>query len=296
MPMLASFGGGSARSFGMGASAAAEFYIDNVSQGAMTSGSTFNIEYTGATRLITVSSTTTFNLYAWGAGGAGTRRNFSKEGGGGGYSKGTMTLNRGTNYICLVGQRGSYEAVSGIAPPVFGGGGGGAGVSVSAQYDAQGGGGYSGLFIGTVSHANAALIAGGGGSASGAVSKGGGGGGTVGLDAADAATRGGSGGSGSAGGAGWPAGSALQGGTSTSGSGGGGGYYGGGAGKIITRAGAGGGGSSYLSVNITNASTTSGTTGGVAADPDGNKPSGIGDGGANSQSSNGDGYFIFVVV
>ena len=172
-----------------------------------------------------------FTLTAAGAGGA-TSISRSVSGGAGGLSQGTFTFLAGQTYTLVVG---------------------------------AGGGGYTGLFLGSVSQANAIIIAGGGGGGANDPAVGGAGGGTTGGNSGNAGPRGGFGGTQSAGGSGGgSSGSALAGGSgSTSGgAAGGGGYFGGGGGtpfNICCDDGAGGGGSGYIHPTLlTSAVTTQG--------------------------------------
>ena len=172
-----------------------------------------------------------FTLTAAGAGGA-TSISRSVSGGAGGLSQGTFTFLAGQTYTLVVG---------------------------------AGGGGYTGLFLGSVSQANAIIIAGGGGGGANDPAVGGAGGGTTGGNSGNAGPRGGFGGTQSAGGSGGgSSGSALAGGSgSTSGgAAGGGGYFGGGGGTPFNGCcadGAGGGGSGYIHPTLlTSAVTTQG--------------------------------------
>jgi hypothetical protein len=170
-------------------------------------------------------------LTAAGAGGA-TSISRSVSGGAGGLSQGTFTFLAGQTYTLVVG---------------------------------AGGGGYTGLFLGSASQANAIIIAGGGGGGANDPAVGGAGGGTTGGNSGNAGPRGGFGGTQSAGGGGGgSSGSALAGGSgSTSGgAAGGGGYFGGGGGNpfpICCADGGGGGGSGYIHPTLlTGAVTTQG--------------------------------------
>lgn len=209
---------------------------------------------------VTVATATPMFFKVWGAGGGSSSS--SNSGGRGGYAEGFITLQPNTTYKVVVGgpgQTGNWNlGVAGGSP----GGGGLCGRANSGTSWRGSGGGYSGVFVGTETHANSLLIAGGGG---GGASAGGNGGGTTGgAGSADGNGGGGGGGTQTAGGArgttganyasGNTAGSALTGGiggfainTNYSGAGGGGGYYGGGGGGgNNTAGGSGGGGSGYL--------------------------------------------------
>ena len=264
---------------------------DLSSQGALTLniGNTYDIASAGADISLVI--------HLWGAGGSGGRSpgNPGGEptagGGGGGYATGTMTFASGTTYKAVVGNaKGNTvdaspwgePAASGnpISPPYNG-----PNPWVPTGYYLMNSGGYSGIFVTSVSAPNARLMAGGGGSGGlndGGTQGGGGGGGGGGTTGADGGggTGGysgppnGAGGTQPAGGAGGPsphtngsAGSSLAGGqggargpSGAAGGGGGSGWYGGGGGagqtSINTDGGGGGGGSSYIHPSITGGSTT----------------------------------------
>ena len=201
----------------------------------------------------------TIEMYAWGGGGGGSP-NLS-VGGGGGAAYGTMSVYTATSYTVVVGGAGLCQgpnAGPGTAPA------GGGGLPGSLGYGGQGGG-YSGIFNGSASQANALLIAGGGGGGGydSPAGYGGAGGGTTGQNG----TGGGAGSGGTqSGSAGYAAGSALQGGTANTsdgggGGGGGGGYWGGGAGGngSPTDSSAGGGSGYYNPSSVTSATLTTGT-------------------------------------
>jgi hypothetical protein len=199
-------------------------------------------------------------VYAWGGGGAGAGATGS-TGGGGAYVRARVPVVGGETLTVVVGGGGNKKA--------------------GDSSHGSGGAGYSGLFRGSVSQANALVVAGGGGGTL-HCSGGGGGGAPNGLDGITGATAGGCGtsqpysgrgGSTTAGGAAGyhvsgaapGAGAALSGGTGGDGSGGyspvafgggagggiggggGGGYWGGGGGGHHggVSAGGGGGGSSF---------------------------------------------------
>ena len=189
-----------------------------------------------------------------------------KNGGKGGSVSGNIKFESGVSYVLEVGKVGSQNGTVGVGSGGTGGANGGSG------------GGYTGLFRGSVSQANALLIAGGGGGGSGGITTtglgnaGGFGGGVEGgtakgpsglLDGAGGGTQIGGGRKGPAsldgtGGITNTSGGDLEGGTGESnilysGGGGGGGYYGGGGGRgdIDTDPGSwgGGGGSGFISTN-----------------------------------------------
>lgn len=97
----------------------------------------------------------------WGGGGGGGRPggwSFGADGGAGGYSWGWVTnVSSGATLILQVGGGGALGGTSATFP------GGGFVVGGGDNRYGSAGGGYSGLFLGSVSQANAMLIAGGGG-------------------------------------------------------------------------------------------------------------------------------------
>lgn len=276
--------------------------------------------YTGAAQTYTVpAGVTSINVWLWGAGGAGGDRSGSGNAGAGGsgaFVKGTLAVIPGQVLQIIVGGRGTYSTTNGTHAGGFGGGG-------TAYQNAGSGGGYSGIFLTTVSFANARAISGGGAGGGDGRDRnfGGAGGATTGSNGAglDATRTGGFGGTLAAGGAagagaGTTAGTAgiqLQGGTggnagsnTSGGAGGGGGYYGGGGGYGSNQGGnsgtwssGGGGGSSYTGglTGITNTAGTTNNAGGT------NNPPGInevyyngtaGAGGAGNGSSGGHGLVV----
>jgi hypothetical protein len=220
---------------------------------------------------------TTYNtgvfVRLWGAGGGGGRPggwNQGAEGGAGGHTWGWLTgLTAGQTLILQVGGGGQLGGTTSAFP------GGGTVIGGGDNRYGSAGGGYTGLFLGSVSQANAIMIAGGGGgggsSRAGEGNRGGAGGGRNGQDGLSPFDGKweyrGKGGSQTAAGVSNPsrdpAGNsvaqnssdqqgALQGGRCTAGSGygggGGGGYWGGSGGgysESNTMSG-GGGGSGYL--------------------------------------------------
>jgi hypothetical protein len=205
-------------------------------------------------------------VYLWGAGGGGGTPGgwvFGAPGGGGGFTYGQLVnVTTGTSLVLVVGGGGQVNSTS----DAFGGGGRASVNGVDNRYG-SGGGGYTGLFLGSVSQANAILIAGGGGgggsSRAGTGNQGGSGGGLFGQSGVSpydgkTAYAGNPGGpysagadassdsANTAGGQG-----ALQGGnprTNAYGGAGGGGYWGGSAGGYseANTMGGGGGGSGYI--------------------------------------------------
>lgn len=280
--------------------------------------STYN--YTGAAQTYTVPvGVTSINVWIWGAGGAGADRTGGGNAGAGGsgaFVKGTLAVTPGQVLQVVVGGRGTYSTTNGTHAGGYGGGG-------TAYQNAGSGGGYSGLFLTSVTFANARAIAGGGagggygrdrnfggaggattGSAGGGldVTHTGGGGGTLaagGAAGAGTGTTAGTGGSQLQGGTGGNAGSGTYG-----GAGGGGGYYGGGGGYGSNQGGGagtwgsgGGGGSSYTGglTGVTNTAGNLNNAGGA------NNPPGIGEiyyngtagvGGAGNASDGGHGLVV----
>ena len=195
----------------------------------------------GQTYTLKSSENITAKFLVFGAGGGGSDVR-SVRGSRGGVSEGTFTFVKDQEYKLVVGSAGKI-----VTAGVPGGGRGGGTAGTSGR---GGGGGYTGLFEGSVSHANAIIIAGGGGGSTGDVGYGGAGGGTEG-DAGSNGGRAGLGGTQNGGGSGKGSsgsGSALQGGNGVDAGAGGGGYYGGGGGNPsgTISDGAGGGGSGYI--------------------------------------------------
>lgn len=200
----------------------------------------------------------TTKLFATGGGGGGSDTR-SVAGSKGGLAEGTFTFVKDQEYKLIVGSGG--DIVTAGRP------GGGTGGGTRGSSGRGGGGGYTGLFEGSITHANAIIIGGGGGGSTGDVGNGGAGGGNEG-DAGSNGGRAGLGGTQTAGGEGKGSsgsGSALQGGNGSSAGAGGAGYYGGGGGNPsgTISDGAGGGGSGYIG-GVTDGTNT--TAGGAAAD------------------------------
>jgi hypothetical protein len=211
---------------------------------------------TNGTWTFTPSSTIKLKVKMWGAGGGVPNYGAGHNGGGGGYSNGSITFLSGTTYELIVGQGGSGVAANRNA----GAGGGGTGIqfstgSVPILVAGGGGGGYS--------TTGRRAGAGGGSSGQAGDGAGGGGGGTQSAPGSGGVSsrRTGAAGSGrnggqlntgtfaSSGGTGFGKGGdgAYNGGDAGSG-GGGGGYYGGGEGGGDVAAFGGGGGSGYINV------------------------------------------------
>ncbi len=260
--------------------------------------------YSGAAVTYTMGSAGVFMFECWGGGGGGgaaTNNNVDSPGGAAGMVVGWFSVSSGDAVKMEVGQGGQR----GTSSPLTGGAGGypdgGYGGCSSSNAVANGGGGGS-----TRIYLNNTLMivagAGGGGLVNGRTM--GLGGGLIGGGASGIAATGtpGWGGTQSGGGSGPGAGSHLQGGNSpgtinvsnaSSGGGGGGGWYGGGAGggagssngvTYTGSFGSGGGGSSYINSGLPGkAATYMGA--GHAPFNSGNLPSGIGQGGTNSNGS-----------
>ena len=220
--------------------------------------SVYNSFTPGRTYTVTTSSdiVTSLELKGGGGGGSGFR---NVTGSKGGKATGKFTFLSGQTYKIQVGSRGEDGADLPDVTTTGSGGfpGGGDAPSFNTSFNRSGaGGGYTGLFITSVTQANSILIAGGGGGSSGDPGTGGDGGGETGNAGSNQGSdRAGLGGTQSAGGAAGTNGpgsgtdgSALQGGQGTTSgngaAGGGGGYFGGGGGAA-NGPGTGGGGSGF---------------------------------------------------
>ena len=213
-------------------------HVDNIDFSKVTSYSNFN---PGETYTLVSDADVTTKLLLFGAGGGGSDVR-SIAGSKGGVSEGTFTFVKDQEYKLIIGTQG--DIVTAGRP------GGGTGGGTRGSTGRGGGGGYTGLFLGRITHANAIIMAGGGGGSTGDPGRGGAGGDEVG-GAGSNGSRAGLGGSQTAGGEGKGSsgsGSALQGGNGSSAGAGGGGYYGGGGGNPsgTISDGAGGGGSGYI--------------------------------------------------
>ena len=216
--------------------------------------------------------TTQYIVQLWGAGGGGGTPggwSYGANGGGGGYVYAELGgLPSGNNLILQVGESGLVNG----SRVSYGGGGQANRTGGDNRYGSNGGG-YTGLFLGSVSQGNALLIAGGGGgggsSRNNVGNVGGAGGGEVGQDGMSPyeykVTFRGRGGSGSQGGdqadsqsnnTNFPAGALIGGTCRVNGYGGagGGGYWGGSAGGYSesNTMGGGGGGSGYVNYTYAN--------------------------------------------
>ena len=230
------------------------------------------------TLTITVNAVADIDLWGGGGGAGAAWVGSANNGGAGGYvyargiqiPPGTYKIVVGAGGIGGVYQSAETQEVMDANNEDFGNGGLGTqgGYSGAGNNNGGVGGGFTGIFAGSVSQANSILIAGGGGGASGSSSyHGGQGGGNVGF--AGSGGYPGQGGTQSAGGAGGAtgatsgnAGSALQGGDGIigygfGGGGGGGGYFGGGSAGLNSSSGVGGGGggSGYISTSYTKTSS-----------------------------------------
>ena len=279
MPMLATFGAGSARSFGFGAGGVV-IELTFVPTGGGTTiiwDRTTNLSLNASKEYtVTTGRDVSVAIKMWGGGGAlgwmysAGPSNTSNQGpgGGGGYAYGVINFQAGTNYIFQIGEGGGRATSAGSRADWRAGGSQG----VHSGYGATEGAGYSGIFVTNASQANSLLIAGGGGAGgdTGHQASGAAGGGAIGQTGTSA-EQGGQGGTQSAGGApseynGATAGSALLGGWAaydasslhSSLGGGGGGYFGGGGGNV----GGGGAGSGYFkpSSPVYSGVTTTGST------------------------------------
>ena len=249
---------------------------------------------------ITVITSFSAVVKMWGAGGA-RGYNYSQTpsstsnqgpGGGGGYSSALINFTAGQSFILRVGQGGARSTVSSTGATYLAGG-----VGRTSSFGGTEGGGYTGVFLSSVTQNDSWLIAGGGGGgADSSVGAAGAGGGSSGGNSTAGSGQGGNGGSQVAGGTasqynGATAGAALIGGVAMKDSatnaglgGGGGGYFGGGGGNV----GGGGGGSGRIGnvAAVTGGVTTSGTgdTPGNSSDAD---RSGAGAGGSATQGNTG---------
>lgn len=238
-------------------------------------------------------STTSKVVKVWGGGGKSNSEGSTNwgAGAGGGAAVGTVSFVSGNTYKLRIGAAGS----TGTAPATaYGAGNGGGAFTVG---NAGSGGGYSGIFLTTVTQGNALLMAGGGGG--GASDRGDGlggragyaGGGTTGQTSggdfqAGSGTQ--SAGGGAAGSGSPTSGSALQGGNgSNGGGGGGGGYFGGGGGGSQGDGGyGGGGGSGYFQPSaVTSATLYTGSFGTPGNNTDVDRPTNAGAGNVAAQNS-----------
>lgn len=217
---------------------------------------------------------TKLQTYMWaGAGGGASGEGYTDPGGAGGYSEGLINISGMSTLVIQVGQGGTYGRSTRPYPA-------GGLPSVRTSYVSGGGGGRSAIFNGSVSFANALVVAGGGGGAAGhgggatgRGSQGGAGGGTTGeagyssyvTATPNGATQTSAGTQGSKTGYNGVSSGQLQGGDAGEGTawstgwnqagGGGDGYYGGGA--INDSHQGGGGGSGYYHPTLVSSGVTS---------------------------------------
>lgn len=127
-------------------------------------------DYTGADQTFVVpSGVTTIRVKCWGAAGGWTAAGYA-PGGPGGYTSADLTVTPGATYKVVVGKGGRFcTTADTIGSREYGDGGLGAGQTYSfptSSNDEWGtGGGLAGLFLTSVSQANAKVVAGGGGGA-----------------------------------------------------------------------------------------------------------------------------------
>jgi hypothetical protein len=263
---------------------------------------------------IMISSLSPYSIYLWGAGGGGGTPGgwgYGAAGGGGGFASGDLNLSSGSTITLVVGQGGIVNGTS----VSFGGGGQASRNNADNRYGSNGGG-YTGIFLNSVTQANCLLLAGGGGgggsSRAGTGNYGGAGGGTQAQDGNSPYDnkpqyrgRG-------AGQSGPPVQAscdptintnfppaALIGGTcqcNSYGGAGGGGYFGGSAGGFSegNTMGGGGGGSGYVSTQyISNSVNTTGTDSQGAGNTNAYYPGNVGSGGAPSTTGQ-NGYAVLL--
>jgi uncharacterized repeat protein (TIGR01451 family) len=275
-------------------------------------------------------------IKAWGGGGGGVNPTYSSAqpgGGAGGFAGGNLSVPGGTQLTIMVGG-GGHTWRPGVSPGrTYGGGGSGgtgglAGATPLGQPGSSGGG-LSGVFVGSISAANAAVIAGGGGGSSPGADKTAtgsttrpsvGGGGGINADSTVSGQSGTATAGGAAATASAPApcptaptaGSQLLGGTgggtpsgdTEGGGGGGGGWFGGGGGRCQLTGGSdpqngpGGGGSSFIGgAGVSNGVTLAGGNAAIAATPgaapntgDSHYLAGVAAGGSGGGGTTGFGY------
>ena len=253
-----------------------------------------SIQSAGEYTINWVSPTISKVVKMWGGGGRPNSAGSTSwgQGAGGGAAVGTVSFVSGSTYILRVGGAGA----TGTAPADAYGAGNGGGVRVTGT--AGSGGGYTGIFLSSVTQGNAVLMAGGGGGGASSRADGLGGrrgyagGGTTGETGSDLIAGSGTQSAGGAAGGsnGGTPGAALQGGNGAGGgAGGGGGYYGGGGGGFHGDGGyGGGGGSGYTNPSIVTSATLyigSSTTAGNSSDADRPANAGAGNTAGNASFS-----------
>lgn len=123
-----------------------------------------NFNYTGGVQTFVAPYTGVYDLEVWGAQGGESTQYSGSDGGNGGYSKGTVSLEKGETLWVYVGQKGPGAIYSYINPtsesqkvgPAFNGGGIGRGIGAA-------GGGGTDIRKGGSALSNRILVAGGGG-------------------------------------------------------------------------------------------------------------------------------------
>lgn len=178
----------------------------------------YNFDYTGSYQTFVVPETGRYKLEVWGA--QGGNHSANAHGGYGGYSYGTINLNKGTTIYIYVGSQGqSVNGNAAYSSYAFGGGGGACAWSSESSYSTIGGAGGGTSGGPATTYKGSSQSNGTGGSIS-----------SPGTTGTITALSGSFGQGGSA--------------SSSSGGGGGGGWYGGSAGR--TNGAGGGGGSGYV--------------------------------------------------
>ena len=121
----------------------------------------FLFPYKGEKYTFSVPATGSYKLEVWGAQG-GEYQSSIREGGKGGYSVGTVSLNRNTNLYVYAGGKGQKGAYNTALSGGFNGGGSNA-ISTYSSYNGGSGGGASDIRIGSDSLYARVIVAGGGG-------------------------------------------------------------------------------------------------------------------------------------
>ena len=137
-----------------------------VFSGTTYSQTTYTFNYTGGTQTLALQAGT-YDIEMWGADGGGTTGTNAnaavvKQGGKGGYAKGTMTISALTTASIYVGGKGNTEGIN--VPGGFNGGGNsGGGTGPSGVCGS--GGGASDIRVGGNTFSDRKIVAGGGGAA-----------------------------------------------------------------------------------------------------------------------------------
>lgn len=235
--------------FGSGNEPTKEWMDSNIpyfvgSYGKLQAGDILNYDYVGAVQPVTLPKGV-YKLEVWGAEGGGSRLSGNSNsglGGLGGYSTGTITIEKDTAIYVYVGGAGG-SSTNGNAAGGFNGGG--QGYASSSSEPGNGGGGASDIRIGADSLYNRVIVAGGGGGGGEDSSDAyGHGGGTTGVAGTGSPSNGTQTAAGTNGGFGVGAGT-----NKGDGGGGGGGWYGGGTSRsssVGSDTQGGGGGSGYV--------------------------------------------------